>query len=334
MTGTDARIVSVPFGSLSQLNVQIILAGALAGLADWLFFGRSIGISYILFMLALAIGVAAANAGSIRLRDAMLGTVILIVALLPGLEAFNRLTASFGIVGLVTFTLMMHRRWTGDVLARLQAAGAFVLQIPIGFAVDAGRVFKVSRRRSLLAEQQPRLQVWIVPIVFSLIFLGLFSNANPLIEQWLTNLDFPALAHRVDIIRISFWCTAAVLCWPFIRRRSARQRLTPASVPAARAPQHLSERADLFAEPAIFRALLLFNLLFAVQIGLDATYLWAGTELPDGMTYARYAHRGAYTLICTALLAAAFVLFATRSGSACGASRRVRALVLIWTLQN
>ena len=48
---------------------------------------------------------------------------------------------------------------------------------------------------------------------------------------------------------------------------------------------------------------------------MDFVYLWGGKTLPDGMSYAEYAHRGAYPLIATALLAGAFVLVALRPGS-------------------
>ena len=51
------------------------------------------------------------------------------------------------------------------------------------------------------------------------------------------------------------------------------------------------------------RGLLLFNLVFLVQNLLDVEYLWAGAALPEGVTYAGYAHRGAYPLIATALIA-------------------------------
>jgi len=37
--------------------------------------------------------------------------------------------------------------------------------------------------------------------------------------------------------------------------------------------------------------------LFAIQTVLDIQYLWRGAALPDGMSYATYAHRGAYPLI-------------------------------------
>ena len=52
------------------------------------------------------------------------------------------------------------------------------------------------------------------------------------------------------------------------------------------------------------------------------------------MTYAAYAHRGAYPLIVTALLAAAFVVAAMRPGSAAERSPLMRALVFLWTGQN
>ena len=77
----------------------------------------------------------------------------------------------------------------------------------------------------------------------------------------------------------------------------------------------------LFGKAAILRSLIVFNLMFAVQTMLDAAYLWGGVALPDGMSYASYAHRGAYPLIVTALLAAGFVLVAMRPGSATSADR-------------
>ena len=77
------------------------------------------------------------------------------------------------------------------------------------------------------------------------------------------------------------------------------------------------------------RSLVLFNVMFALQSALDLTYLWGGASLPDGMTYAHYAHRGAYPLIATALLAASFVLIAMRPGGPAEQSRLIRPLVLL-----
>ncbi len=56
--------------------------------------------------------------------------------------------------------------------------------------------------------------------------------------------------------------------------------------------------------------------------------------LPAGMSYASYAHRGAYPLIVTVILAAAFVIAAMKPGSATEKSPLIRALVFIWVGQN
>lgn len=56
--------------------------------------------------------------------------------------------------------------------------------------------------------------------------------------------------------------------------------------------------------------------------------------MPASITYASYAHRGAYPLILTALLAAGFVLVAMRPGGPAEQSRVIRPLVYLWVAQN
>jgi hypothetical protein len=74
--------------------------------------------------------------------------------------------------------------------------------------------------------------------------------------------------------------------------------------------------------------------LFAVQTVLDLIYLWGDGKLPPDITYADYAHRGAYALILTALLAAGCVLTAMRPGGPAEASKIIRPLVYLWVAQN
>jgi hypothetical protein len=56
--------------------------------------------------------------------------------------------------------------------------------------------------------------------------------------------------------------------------------------------------------------------------------------LPKGVTLAEYAHRGAYPLVVTALLAGVFVLAALRPGSETARRPWLRALVVVWIVQN
>jgi hypothetical protein len=90
----------------------------------------------------------------------------------------------------------------------------------------------------------------------------------------------------------------------------------------------------MFTTTAIMRSLVLFNLLFAVQTVMDIKYLWGDATLPAGVTFAAYAHRGAYPLIVTALLSAGFVLAAMRPDTVAEYSPRIRALVFLWVGQN
>ena len=85
---------------------------------------------------------------------------------------------------------------------------------------------------------------------------------------------------------------------------------------------------------SITLSLILFNAVFALQNGLDLVYLWSKAGLPEGVTLAQYAHRGAYPLIATALLAGLFVLVTLRPGSASAALPLIRKLVTVWVAQN
>lgn len=81
-------------------------------------------------------------------------------------------------------------------------------------------------------------------------------------------------------------------------------------------------------------SLVAFNAIFLVQNAMDAAWLWGFAPLPEGMTLAAYAHRGAYPLVATAVLAALFVLVALRPGSQTASMPLVRRLVVSWIAQN
>jgi hypothetical protein len=192
---------------------------------------------------------------------------------------------------------------------------------------------------------------WIVPVGLGGVFLLLFSQANPLIESWFTSIDLSGWKN-LDLARPLFWAAVIALTWPFLQVRLGSKptkqdllnALDPPPIPsrtmqsaaatAATAAVAVSADGPLFGRTAILRSLVLFNALFAVQSALDVSYLWGGLALPAGMTYASYAHRGAYPLILTALLAGAFVLAAMRPGTSIERSRLVRTLVFLWIGQN
>ena len=78
----------------------------------------------------------------------------------------------------------------------------------------------------------------------------------------------------------------------------------------------------------------MFNALFAVENGLDLTFLWSGAPLPGKVTLADYAHQGAFSLIVAALLVAGLVLVALDPRSPTARAKGVRQLVVIWIAQT
>jgi hypothetical protein len=171
---------------------------------------------------------------------------------------------------------------------------------------------------------------WVVPAGFAVAFLMLFSQANPLSESALKALRVESTLDLLQPGRIAFWIAVAVVAWPLLR-----PKLLPwPKAKEMQGPVRPRSESLIFGRAAILRSLIVFNALFAVQTVLDIVYLYGGIRLPDGLSYADYAHRGAYPLIVTALLAGAFVLAAMRKGGPAEASPLIRRLVYLWIAQN
>jgi hypothetical protein len=169
------------------------------------------------------------------------------------------------------------------------------------------------------------LRDWWPAAVLGVVFLLLFGLGNPLIDSWLQAVLTYQPEISLDVDRIAFWLFITVLFWPALRLAAMRSGLT--------APPYIAAvpRLGLLDIRNVARALLTLNLLFAVQSVTDILYLWGGVRLPDGMTHAEYAHRGAYPLVVTALLAGAFALAANRHVQG---HKGLRGLLLLWVVQN
>ena len=183
----------------------------------------------------------------------------------------------------------------------------------------------MARWRKVRTPARWRLAAWLLPGIFGSVFLGLFLAANPVLGDRLAALGgwFADSVAIPEPLRLACWWLAGVAGWGLLRCRWPRAR------EQQRIPGPHADRTGL-----VLRSLVVFNALFLLQNLSDAVYLWGGAALPEGMTYAHYAHRGAYPLIATALLAAVFVLAWFRPGSPVQADPWCRRLVIGWLVQN
>lgn len=278
----------------------------------------------------------------------LLGLVLLGAALLtrPALRRDGRALVCFGLAGLMALAMMVTPSflgwslfWVFASLGAMMPAAASLgdawcwaqrlllhgLRSTIAPLLDLRRWLMVRRSRGG-GQFRAALPQLVLPALGSAVILALFATANPVIEAWIADA-FSLSPDGEVVVRLCLGAAWFTFAWSLLRPRMARRLIGT-----------FDGSGDLLlagVTPASIRlSLIAFNALFAMQNAMDLAWLWGLASLPTGMTLAHYAHRGAYPLIATALLAAGFVLVALRPGSQTAAMPLVRRLVVMWVAQN
>ncbi|MEM7721193.1 MAG: DUF4173 domain-containing protein [Pseudomonadota bacterium] len=310
-------------GTGHRAGRPIFIVIALVAFADFLFWHHDAGLSLSVF----AVSVFAAVAAGQPWRKIWRPLVLLAVTVLPAVEYVQTLSVLFlalGLVGAVAWIRVPATCGLGGITGR---AVALILAIPWQGPRDLMTSFRRIGMTSVSSRPQASvlLRQWGLPIGGTAILVSLLMDANPILAGWLSD----AFDLRVDwtetAVRTLFWGGIATTLWPLVSLGNHAQT-APQWAPQIRLPAVAGFNAG-----SVLRALFLFNIVLGVQTVMDAALLWGGGELPDGMGYAEYAHRGAYPLLATALLAGAFALAARPF---LDESRLLRPLVLLWLLQN
>lgn len=308
------RAVPLSFITALALSIGVISEGGKPG---------SI-IALPLAVIALCL-LASARKKGVRLWQTGLApaTVLSWVAVLlqPGLLAL--LMHWFCLVSLVLASQRLPINHVSDVDS-VTGWAASLTRTPLAIIQDtvlATGVRELNRRRPhLLAVTN-----LVLPAFAFAVFAALLAIANPMMESLLQG--------RFDRVLTGWILPVSLAAFVLLTTvNSAR--------PVAWQPSWDRELPDthwrsVFLNPtSLTTTLVLLNGLFAVQNLFDFTYVWLDGQLPPGLTHAQYVHRGSYTLIATAMLAALLILFALRKGSATAASPIVRKLVYLWLAQN
>ena len=321
------HIAALPLGS--SFRWKLIPAALVALLGDLIFYqqrlaGGGLGLFTLGLLAALLAGRPAVRR-SPRAWVPILVAVAFAVALLydPSLLAWALFWVAAGIATLLPGTGRFDDGWRWT--QRLLWQG---LRAPFGWVIDLRRLARVRKAgRSWRGNVRATISLLALPVLGSAVILVLFAAANPLIERALSTMMPEAWSIFTLLARAMIWSLCFVMAWCLLRPSLAKHLLPPIASSSERVLPGVS-----VASVAI--SLVLFNLIFAAQNLLDAAYLWGLAAMPDGLTMAQYAHRGAYPLIVTALLAALFVLVALRPGSETARSDGIRMLVTLWIAQN
>ncbi|KAJ54252.1 hypothetical protein ACMU_18680 [Actibacterium mucosum KCTC 23349] len=282
----------------------------LVPVADILFWNHAPGLSLALFATLIF---ALSAWGTDRLRA---GPVLaLLLGALPVVEHVQALSVLFLLGGLTVALAWQH---LGDGIAA--GVAGLLKTLPHQWVAPLGFPLAVLRRVSL-GEGIPFPAViavfrnWSVPVGGALIFAALLIEANPVLAELATiEIEVSDLLRRA-----AFWLGIAMVFSPLLK---APPKATLPAWPGRVGVERFGINAA-----STLRALIVFNLLIGTHIVIDATFLIGNDTLPEGMSMAEYAHRSAYPLLATALLAG---LFALCTRPFWRETPAIRPLMLLW----
>ena len=307
--------------------------------ADWLFYRHNWGSNlaiYVAFLLCIAAVTERSRMPDTMVRNRLVVLISgLIIALLIHVWTLPILLI---VISLATLVMTSRLGWTANAYVWLRRWGSFFGWAWTQFFRDLGVMKRWQEKHPSHGRHHFTLLInWLVPVLLCSVFVILFAIANPIITD--------CLKHSTDLVRtlvvklpkfpkfdrLSLWFGIALSTWALLRFRNPPTGLslqTETTQPCS------SPTPPVFSTASIIRCLMLFTICFGVENVLDIIYLWGRTPLPAGMTYAQYAHRGAYPLIATTVLAALFVLITFRPCSDSTSMIWAKRLVLVWLLQN
>ncbi|MES0862855.1 DUF4173 domain-containing protein [Ruegeria sp. SCPT10] len=313
---------------LSSIRMQhaIPVLAALITVADWLFWKQPLGISVAVFALILSAAIMVTKRARPSRSEWIWVTGFTLLCNLPVAIDFQFLSVLFSLGGIICLALWVIYGGKSSegaavrLAVRLPTVGAVLLIRDALLDTQTVNINSGLRRHATSL---------LLPLIMGVVFLALLASANPVLEDVIAELDPGYLFEWEFWMRVLFWGLCACLIWPYLNLSDpwlgprVRQPVAPKAGPA---------RSSFLINPVSVRnSLLLFNLLFLVQTVMDLGILTGGVALPEGMSYASYAHRGAYPLVVTALLAGLFTLM---THTMIKTDTTLRVLVYLWLAQN
>lgn len=302
---------------------KVVLLAALIAVGDLLVWDAAPALSFALLALLIVMaGLVLAWPGlSVRARFGVGAGAVL--AVLPLIEQVQPLSVLIALTGISVLLAALAGLGRSDLLRGAARAWWFApAQTGVDAVTGARRLGDIN---SGAINIRALLIGWALPLGATALFALLLIGANPVLDRALSQLttwQMPA----PNVWRLWFWVLLGALIWPVLVASRLHERLR-----ARRPVRATVRRQGIVNAGSVARSLVAFNALFAVQTVMDILFLYGNVGLPEGISPATYAHRGAYPLLAAALLAGVFAVLARPHL----AGRPVlRWLMLLWLAQT
>lgn len=300
------------------LGVALVLGWSV----DWLFYGKQVGISLVVFVTALVlsgIGLGWLEQKRPSLRNLWLILPLFFFAIMAFVRANLFLTTLnvLAVLALLTYLAFFYMKGHvhqlgvfGALLVPLRTGGHSVaLTAPLLQESINLPIIKHHGQRNLL----PILRGLLIALPILLVFGGLLISADLVFADYVDQvLKLQFLTHvsewfwRICLVVGAAWLITGGLVYALVWRETAVDDKSALEEIVTAIPRHISLG---FMETATVLALV--DLLFFAFVAIQFAYLFGGERHLDlhGYTYSEYARRGFFELVVVAVLTLGLVLW-------------------------
>lgn len=289
--------------------LSIILTSlGLAIVFNFLFFGKLIGISALIYV-SILLGVVFLIGSYYQLRFQKTWWIILLIiffALMLGIRA-NEFLSFLNLCAALSLLLLLAHQLAGAPALLLRLRDYFFLIVHVPFRM-LGRAFATVSLVGQVHSSIKNRDVWLrilkgvvmaLPVLF--IFGVLFSKADLVFSQFMRGIVDIQISERtaqyLALLTFAFMAALGFLSYIFFPKQTQKAATE-------------SNAARIGKEIEVLVFLGLISTLFLVFIGFQIAYLFGGEAniINRGFTYAEYARRGFFELLAVAALSLLILL--------------------------
>lgn len=209
---------------------RIAILVATVALTDFLVFKQHFGLNLFLLSLSFTAAVLLAARKAPRPSTAAIYIGLSALASAPLQEAPTVTGFLLSVTALILIALKSANLLPGTPSAISFVFLRFMPSILTGLPKACRRYSYTHCGRNAFGTALKSLAGWMLPLGMSLVFLFLFSAANPLITMGLYSIDLQFMMRLLDVSRLGFWLVATAFIWG------------DASAPDPQTPAFLDER--------------------------------------------------------------------------------------------
>ncbi|PAW78661.1 MAG: hypothetical protein B9S32_06995 [Verrucomicrobia bacterium Tous-C9LFEB] len=314
------------------LVVAMIATSGLTALADFLLWNHRPGLSWAIFVTALAATLWLVQ--GCRRRPWIAWT------LLAGAVAQSVMQIGLAnVIVEIVLILFLVSEWYGPELqgrwSRWTEAVWALVKAPFRWVWLLAELLRDPLDTAGVITQRlwHATMIFAPALVVTVVFALLLGSGNAIYGQWMGHLPerfFDWLWSQVSFGRLLFWATMATLFLAMVRPARASKKPRPWVFEPGRFPEPSKMWVARWRGYAV---LLAVNLLYLGANGIDAIYLWEQAVLPPDVTLSEYVHQGVASLIASTVIAGVVLILIHQQADA-AVTRWTRALSYAWIAQN